>query len=222
MNSFRFEVAECWRRLLLASVVGIADSNSAAAPTIGLLISQCYVFVFMKFLPFKRKDDNDLAIVLAFSLVFFFLAALMIKVDATGDSAQDQRTFDIILITVLGSGPLFLVLQYVQTTLSVGNDLFFAANLLAPTSHNKKKNVVEKKEIEDVALAPSKDLRAGFQATEDASPMNSDEFEIELAMIPRSPPSESDGTSEVALDEYPERSFSESSVGTSKASESHL
>jgi hypothetical protein len=101
--------------------VGIADADSAAAPTIGLLIALFYVAVFTEIRPFKNPDDNTLAIILSFSLVLFFLAALMIKVDATGDSAEDRALFDNLLLLVLGSGPFFVVAQHVFSTCSVAS-----------------------------------------------------------------------------------------------------
>ena len=107
----RFEVAECARRLLLACIIGVADADSAAAPVLGIFISLFYVFVFQQFKPYKKEDDNRLAILLAFALVAFFVAALMIKVDATSDSKKDQDLFGMLLIALLASGPLSILIQ---------------------------------------------------------------------------------------------------------------
>ena len=40
---------ECVRRLLLASVIGMVPADSAAAPTLGLIIALVFIFVFVDF-----------------------------------------------------------------------------------------------------------------------------------------------------------------------------
>ena len=110
----RFEVLDCVRRLLLASVIGVVSSDSAAAPVLGLVISTVFIGVFSALKPFKSKDDNTLAVILAYSLMLLFLAALMIKLDATSDDEEDQEALGYILIAVLAAGPaalLFLTLM---------------------------------------------------------------------------------------------------------------
>jgi hypothetical protein len=156
----RFEVAECWRRLLLASVVGIADANSAAAPTIGLLISLFYVFVFMELRPFKEGDDNKLSILLAFSLVLFFLAALMVKVDATGDSAGDQRTFDALLLLVLGSGPVFVLAEYAFHGFTVASIL----RKMGCSPHKEDPRVPDNPSVKTNAAAESQSVELANEA----------------------------------------------------------
>jgi hypothetical protein len=116
-NFHRFEVAECARRLLLASVIGIVDADSAAAPVLGVFISLLFVFVFQKIQPYKKADDNHLAILLAFTLVAFFVAALMIKVDATSDSEKDQDIFDGLLVGTLALSPFFLIIKALSSYL---------------------------------------------------------------------------------------------------------
>ena len=70
----RFEVAECARRLLLASAIGMLDPESSASPVAGLLIALVYTFVFMELKPYKTAENNILAQILAYSLCLFFLA----------------------------------------------------------------------------------------------------------------------------------------------------
>ena len=70
----RFEVAECARRLFLASAIGMLDEDSSASPVAGLLIATVYTFVFTKLGPFKTAENNALAQILAYSLLLFFLA----------------------------------------------------------------------------------------------------------------------------------------------------
>ena len=59
--------------------------------------------------PLKR-DDTVFGIVLAYSLVLLFIAALMIKVDATSDDEDDQEIFGMLLVATLFAGPVSLVL----------------------------------------------------------------------------------------------------------------
>ena len=107
-----FEVLECVRRLLLGAVVGIVAEDSAAAPVLGLLIAQAFVAVFHQ-KPFKTAADSRLGQVLAYSLVLFFMAALMVKLDATGDDANDQRVLGALLLVVLSLGPVAVVVELV-------------------------------------------------------------------------------------------------------------
>ena len=101
-----FEVAECCRRLILSSVIGLVDADSPAAPTLGLILSMAFTQVF-NMQPYKDPTDNFLGIMLAYCLAFLFLGALMIKVDATfnNDSDSDQDLFSYILIVLLLAGP---------------------------------------------------------------------------------------------------------------------
>jgi len=105
---YYFECVECARRLLLSSVVGIVSANSAANPALGLLICLCFNWVFIELKPFNEPSDCSLGVVLAYSLTLFFFAALLIKVDATSDDADDQYVFGVILIAVLVMGPVLL------------------------------------------------------------------------------------------------------------------
>mmetsp|Transcript_24295 Transcript_24295/g.49796 ORF Transcript_24295/g.49796 Transcript_24295/m.49796 type:complete len:204 (+) Transcript_24295:1179-1790(+) len=129
---FWFEVMDCVRRLLLASIIGIADDKSAAAAVIGTVIALFYIAIFSELKPYKQKDDSLLAIVLTYSTALLFLAALMIKVDATSDDREDQKLFGAILFVILAAGPVFLV--------------GFA---LVPILHTRYRRLVTKNETND-------------------------------------------------------------------------
>ena len=116
-----FEVLECVRRLLLGAVVGIVAEDSAAAPALGLLIALAFVAVFHQ-KPFKTAADSRLGQVLAYSLVLFFMAALMVKLDATGDDANDQRVLGALLLVVLSLGPVAVVVELVLSYMNSGAD----------------------------------------------------------------------------------------------------
>jgi hypothetical protein len=100
---YYFEVLECIRRLLLASVIGIVASDSAASAVLGILISQFFLAIFLKLKPFKDVDDSWLATVLSYSLTLFFLAALMIKVcediKSKNETMSQQDTFSLYICT---------------------------------------------------------------------------------------------------------------------------
>eukprot|EP00613_Pedinella_sp_CCMP2098_P051162 CAMPEP_0171819638 /NCGR_PEP_ID=MMETSP0992-20121227/2322_1 /TAXON_ID=483369 /ORGANISM="non described non described, Strain CCMP2098" /LENGTH=558 /DNA_ID=CAMNT_0012433939 /DNA_START=1066 /DNA_END=2742 /DNA_ORIENTATION=- len=129
---FWFEVMDCVRRLLLASIIGIADDKSAAAAVIGTVIALFYIAIFSELKPYKQKDDSLLAIVLTYSTALLFLAALMIKVDATSDDREDQKLFGTILFVILAAGPVFLI-----------------GIALVPVLHTSYRRLVAKKEAKD-------------------------------------------------------------------------
>jgi len=110
-----FEVIECGRRLLLAAVIGIVAADSAASPAIGLCICLSFIYVFTTHQPYKNSSTNFMGVVLAFSLTFFFIAALMIKADLSSDDKSDQKTYGFVLIAVLFVGPTTLVFHFVKT-----------------------------------------------------------------------------------------------------------
>ena len=108
---FWFEVLDVLRRLLLGSIIGIVSESAAAAPVMGLLVSIAFLVVYTRFRPFKVESDSNLAEVLAVSLCLFFMAALMIKVDATSDDEDDQEVFGLLLIGVLAAGPVLSAVE---------------------------------------------------------------------------------------------------------------
>jgi len=116
---YYFEVIEVVRRLLLASVIGVVEAKSAAAPTIGILICFIFLYIFIDFKPFKNPSDCNLGIILQYSIALFFLSALLIKVNATWDSADDQKVFGYFLMIVLFLGPMMITGQLIGTYIKV-------------------------------------------------------------------------------------------------------
>ncbi len=99
--------------MALASIIGIVAGDAAAAPVFGLLITVAFSFVFAYLQPLK-KEDTILGIVLSYSLVLLFVAALMIKVDATSDDEDDQKLFGALLIVILFAGPAVPILSFFE------------------------------------------------------------------------------------------------------------
>jgi len=105
---------ECFRRLLLASVIGIASEDSALAPVLGFLLCLVFLHLFCK-RPFKGDVDCTLGIVLTYSLAFIFLGALLIKVDAQPNGELERRIFEVVLIFLLLMGPGLVIYTFLQS-----------------------------------------------------------------------------------------------------------
>ena len=112
---FLFEVLECFRRLALASAIGIFDSTSAASAVLGLVLTFIFNFVFVEFKPFVAYEDSTLSVVLGYSLSMIFLAALMIKADLTGSSPSEEQFYGVFLVVVALAGPLLIAVQLISS-----------------------------------------------------------------------------------------------------------
>ena len=110
---FLFEVVECARRLSLASLIGVVSPDSAAAPTLGLLISGAFVPIYFTYRPYKEEEDNSLEIALAQSLVLLFLEALLLKVDAADDDENSRHLFGVLLVIVFLVGPAMVLAKLI-------------------------------------------------------------------------------------------------------------
>jgi len=107
---YYFEVIEVFRRLLLASVIGLLDSSSTSASVMGLIICVASNWVFMECKPYKDLGDSNIAIVFSHSLTLFFVAALIIKSEETGTLGISHQELGIVLSIILGIGPFGLVI----------------------------------------------------------------------------------------------------------------
>ena len=112
-----FEVVECFRRLLLASVIGIASEGSALAPVVGILLCLGFLHVFCR-RPFKEEEDSSLGILLTYSLTFIFISALWIKVDQQPEGNIERRLFGFVLVFLLMMGPGVILLNLFTSMLS--------------------------------------------------------------------------------------------------------
>jgi hypothetical protein len=131
---YYFEAVECIRRLLLATVIGLVNADSAAAPTMGVLISLFFIYVFVKLEPFQAQDNVELSTILAFSITLAFEAALLIKVDATSDDPTDQLIFGVLMIVIVLIGPIMIFMKLV------------VFRLLKPSKKKKSSSIVTKAE----------------------------------------------------------------------------
>lgn len=113
---YYFEVTECVRRLLLASVIGMVDADSHLAPTLGLLICFVFLYVFIANRPFRGPDDSNLGIILQYSITLFFLAALLAKVNVMeNQDPTEEAMYGYALTAVLLLGPFMVAAQFFGT-----------------------------------------------------------------------------------------------------------
>jgi hypothetical protein len=113
-SAWYFEVIECGRRLLLASVIGLLSRDTATAPALGVVISLLFINTFEKKI-YKDDDDSYLGITCSYSLTLIFLSALLIKVNITKDKGQEQDAFGILLILILFAGPGLIIAQVMRS-----------------------------------------------------------------------------------------------------------
>jgi hypothetical protein len=83
---------------------------------LGFLVCFLFCHVFGTH-PFKEKDDNELSVVLAWSLTLFFLSAICIKADLAEDSGEEQALFGIALTVILATGPILILAQTAKAIL---------------------------------------------------------------------------------------------------------
>ena len=146
-----FEVLECSRRLLLTAVLGIISVASIAAPTMGVVISMLYMYCFIRFQPFVLQGNNALSVLLQYSTAFFYLGAIMAKMDLSDESSRDKQTFDALLMVVIISGPaLILAKSFIDSSVVATKRV---APLVAPkwTAQQKAKATTKRareKELE--------------------------------------------------------------------------
>jgi len=95
---YYFEVVECIRRILLTSAIGLADESTPWSAVMGVVISLAFLFVFSEAKPFKQSENSALGILLMYTLVLLFIAALLAKMGAVNSTSP---TFAAILMTLI-------------------------------------------------------------------------------------------------------------------------
>ena len=109
-HAFWFEVFESYRRLFLSSMLIFFADGSAAQVVVAMLLNLFSIKVQSYYCPYTDDYDDMLAEVAQWQLFCVFFAALLIRVDTTGDSAADQRSLAGILIFLTSVG--FMVLGF--------------------------------------------------------------------------------------------------------------
>ena len=101
---YYFEVLECVRRLVLASVVGMLPEDGVVAPTLGILLCFMFLYIFIDFRPYRDPDNSDLGVILQYSITLFFLAGLLAKV-TTDQTPSEAVIFGYALMVIMALGP---------------------------------------------------------------------------------------------------------------------
>ena len=84
-NTFWFEVVECYRRLLLSSMLILFSDGSTAQIVVAMLLNLLSIKIYSYYLPFADDSDDTLAEIAQWQLFCVFFAALLIRVDVTGE-----------------------------------------------------------------------------------------------------------------------------------------
>lgn len=124
---YYFEVIECFRRLALASAIGLFSDDSPVPVALAVVISFGFSVLFSHVKPYKEYEDNLLAEILSCSLVLLFLSALFIKQDVTDLEGDEEEVYAFILIVVLFAGPCAVAWFFLNETYGMFMELIFAA-----------------------------------------------------------------------------------------------
>lgn len=115
-NRFYYEVIECSRRVLLASVVVFIYPNTAAQVAVALMMAVFFVFLPEGLAPFESRWDAWLSRT-GHAIVFTSMyLALLLKVDVSDERASSQSVFEVVLV----SAHAFMVAAVVVESLVVG------------------------------------------------------------------------------------------------------
>ena len=115
---YYFEVLECVRRLMLASVIGMLPADGVVAPTLGILLCFVFLYVFIDFRPYRNADDSNLGVILQYSITLLFLAGLLTKVNVTTSMTPSEAAiFGYVLMVILLLGPFMSLADFLKSLL---------------------------------------------------------------------------------------------------------
>merc|ERR1711988_2015228 len=103
-----FEVFESMRRLMLSSMLILIDPGSSAQIVAAILICLVSIKFYSFYLPFVEDSDDVLAEAAQWQTFCVFFSALLIRVDATGESPSSQMLLSMLLIVIVTSGSLLM------------------------------------------------------------------------------------------------------------------
>ena len=98
-----FEFVEVNRRLLLSGVLVLFGPGSVVQSAASILICSVAIKAYSFYQPFISDDDDFLQEVAQIQLFLVLLAAILMRVDASDDSAEDQTYLGWLLVA-LGVG----------------------------------------------------------------------------------------------------------------------
>ena len=115
-SRFYYEVIECGRRVLLASVVVFIYPNTAAQIAISLLMAFVFVVVSEALAPYASRWDTWLNRIGHAVVYVSMYVALLLKVDVSDERASSQQVFEALLVAAHAC----LVLVVVVETIVLG------------------------------------------------------------------------------------------------------
>ena len=104
-----FEFVEVLRRLLLSGVLVLFGPGSVVQSAASILICSASIKAYSLYQPFRSDDDDFLQEVAQVQLFLVLLAAILMRVDASDDSDDDQTYLGWLLVAVLVPGYALMV-----------------------------------------------------------------------------------------------------------------
>ena len=162
---YYFEVLECARRLMLASVVGILPEDGVVSPTLGILFCLAFLYIFTDFRPYRSSADSTHGIVMQYSITLLFLAGLLAKVNVAADlTPSEEAIFGYVLMVILALGPFLISADLLESLFPVA---YYLKSLLFKSEDQQltlKEKLQKQKEVgrlyrkESMREAPEKEI----------------------------------------------------------------
>jgi hypothetical protein len=89
-HAFMFEVVECFRRLMLSSLLILVPEDNATQEILAVFICLFSIKIYSYYEPFIEIRDDMLSECTQWQLFFVLFAALMIRVDASSSDTETQ------------------------------------------------------------------------------------------------------------------------------------
>ena len=99
---FYYEVIECGRRILLTGVVVFIYPNTAAQIAVTLILAFTFAMISEGLNPYVSIWDTWISRVGHIVVFVSMYIALLLKVDVSGERAESQRVFEVVLVSVHG------------------------------------------------------------------------------------------------------------------------
>ena len=100
MSSYRLQVIECFRRIMLTGVVVFVFPGDAAQIAVTIVISFVFLLISEALRPYESVLETWLSRAGHAVLFFSFFAALLYKVDVTNERETSQEAFGIVMVLV--------------------------------------------------------------------------------------------------------------------------
>ena len=112
---FYYEIFECFRRIMLSSVVVFIYPNTSAQIAITLILSFAFVVISEAVSPYVSPWDRWISRLGQIVVFVSMYIALLLKVDVSGERYSSQQVFEGILIAVHACMILLVILEAIVT-----------------------------------------------------------------------------------------------------------